>query len=330
MGHEIGINDGMAYTGDKPWHGLGNEVDPNTGIDEWKKQSGLIWMVKERPAFFSDEDGTFVNVPDRKVLVRSDTADVLSMVSDRYNVVQPGEVLEFYRDLAEKNELRIETAGSLKGGRRVWALAKTMNDPLVVMGQDRVDDYVLLATSYDGLMATAASRTSVRVVCWNTLSAAIGIDGSRADIRLPHNALFNPDAIKADLRLTDPESWKQFGENVTALAKRKVTQEEAVKFVIDVLYGNRIDEQTGELEVDIESSGAQKRIAQIINVYENGVGQNTRSANGTAWGLVNAITRFQDHERQTQETGNRLDSAWFGPGRSMKQRGWDVAMELVA
>ncbi|MCP4933714.1 MAG: DUF932 domain-containing protein, partial [bacterium] len=273
MGHMIENNDGVAYTGQKPWHGLGNEVDPTTSIDEWKKQSGLIWAVEEYPALYANGGGDLVAVDGRKVLVRDDDNTTLSIVSDNYNVVQPGEVLEFYRDLAEKQDLRIETAGSLMGGKKVWALAKTLNDPLRIMGQDQVDDYVLLATSYDAMMSTVATRTSVRVVCWNTLSWAVGENGQYADVRLPHNAHFNPSAIQAQLGLTDPQSWTEFGENVTELAKRKVTHQEAVDFFVQMLYGDKIDEETGIIEINLANKAIQKRIGSVMDIYESGVGQ---------------------------------------------------------
>lgn len=93
------------------------------------------------------------------------------MVSQRYKVVQPREVLEFYRDLSEVAGFELETAGVLKAGRRFWALART-GKSTALKGNDTVHGYLLLATSCDGTLATMAIPTSVRVVCNNTLAVA--------------------------------------------------------------------------------------------------------------------------------------------------------------
>src|SRR3546814_20756798 len=111
--------------------------------------------------------------PEQKVLYRSDTKAPLAVVSKRFQVVQPGEILEFYRDLTEVGGFELETAGVLRGGRKFWALART-GQSVSLKGRDRVDGYLLLATACDGTLATTAQFTSVRVVCNNTLSIALG------------------------------------------------------------------------------------------------------------------------------------------------------------
>src|SRR3546814_12556175 len=111
--------------------------------------------------------------PEQKVLYRSDTKAPLAVVSKRFQVVQPGEILEFYRDLTEVGGFELETAGVLREGRKFWALART-GQSVSLKGRDRVDGYLLLATACDGTLATTAQFTSVRVVCKNTLSIALG------------------------------------------------------------------------------------------------------------------------------------------------------------
>ncbi|MFX9212966.1 DUF932 domain-containing protein, partial [Acinetobacter baumannii] len=68
--------------------------------------------------------GNIMSYPENKVLFRSDTQAPLSVVSQRYQVVQPQEILEFYRDLTEVSGFELETAGVLKGGKKFWALAR--------------------------------------------------------------------------------------------------------------------------------------------------------------------------------------------------------------
>jgi phage/plasmid-like protein (TIGR03299 family) len=95
------------------------------------------------------------------------------VVSDGYRVVQPAEVMDFFRELVEIGGFELETAGALSDGRRVWALA-SVGDAAPVVSNDLVKPYLLLGTSYDGTMATVAKFTAIRVVCNNTITAAVG------------------------------------------------------------------------------------------------------------------------------------------------------------
>jgi len=123
----------MAYVGETPWHGLGNELTPQQPIEIWAEQSGMSFQILETPVRFMAESagplGSIKTFADQKVLYRSDTQDALSVVSNRYQVVQPSEVLEFYRDLTQIAGYELETAGVLKGGKKFWALARTGQSP---------------------------------------------------------------------------------------------------------------------------------------------------------------------------------------------------------
>jgi phage/plasmid-like protein (TIGR03299 family) len=126
MAHHV---DKMAYVGQTPWHGLGNQLSSNQPIEVWEQQAGMNWAIKEAPVQFMDTvdetQSRLITYPQSKVLYRSDTQVPLSVVSQRYQVVQPREILEFYRDLTEVSGFQLETAGVLKGGKKIWALART-------------------------------------------------------------------------------------------------------------------------------------------------------------------------------------------------------------
>jgi len=157
----------MAYIGKVPWHGLGNAMQDGMDVDQWRVEAGLDWAVNRSSVKYAGDDGVTYEIPDQHVLYRDDTKANFGVVSDRYKIVQPAEVIEFYRDLTETYGFEMETAGSLDGGKRIWALART-GKSMRVKGQDQVDGYLLLATSYDRSIATRAAFTSVRVVCNNT------------------------------------------------------------------------------------------------------------------------------------------------------------------
>ena len=178
----------MAYVGETPWHSLGTQLPARQPIDVWAENAGMNWLILEAPVqyrpFAGQGEAPLQTVDEQKVLYRSDTQAALSVVGGRYKIVQPREVLEFYRDLADAGGYELETAGVLKGGRKLWALARTGHSAQLV-GRDTVDGYLLLATSCDGTLATVAMPTSVRVVCNNTLSVAL--KGAVQCVRVPHS-----------------------------------------------------------------------------------------------------------------------------------------------
>ena len=163
----------MAYVGQKPWHGVGNKLARHQPIDVWKQQAGMDWQIEESEVRYvtgSHNIGTINAFPQNKVLYRSDTKKPLAVVSKRFQVVQPGEILEFYRDLTATNGLELETAGVLREGRKFWALART-GQSATLRGRDRVNGYLLLATACDGTLATTAQFTlvgfyPVSTDCW--------------------------------------------------------------------------------------------------------------------------------------------------------------------
>ena len=315
----------MAYAGATPWHGLGNHLTPKQPIEVWQQEAGMDWKIQDSPVHFkSDTVGTLGSIhsfPEQKVLYRSDTKTPLSVVSNRYQVVQPREVLEFYRDLTEISGYELETAGVLKGGRKFWALARTGQET-ALKGNDQVNGYLLLATSCDGTMATSATPTTVRVVCNNTLT--ISLNGATRAIKVPHNTRFDSQAVKKQLGIALSQ-WDEFMDRMHALAERKVQWNEAMSFFMEVLWGTSAHDPIPNVLPN------KRAMEKIQSLYEGkGRGSDMASARGTAWGLLNAVTEYVVHERRARSSEYRMDSAWFGQGAVIKQKALDAALQLVA
>ncbi len=119
MAHLI---ESMAYVGDTPWHGLGSELSPKQPLEVWARETGMDWCIESSDVSYmaNNNKGQSLIMPfdSNKVLYRSDNLEALSVVSQRYQEVQPSEILEFYRDLTEHADFELETAGVLKGGRK--------------------------------------------------------------------------------------------------------------------------------------------------------------------------------------------------------------------
>jgi phage/plasmid-like protein (TIGR03299 family) len=331
MSHEIytlNMKDSMAYVGNTPWHGLGQKLEVGESIETWLEEAGLNWhvdreMVKFTIPGYRDNEVGF-SVDNRYVLYRDDNFEPLAIVSDKFKVVQPEEIVRFFSDLVERFGFTLETAGSLDNGKRVWALAKTGKD-FTLPGGDKVEGYLLLATAYDGSLSTTAKFTSVRVVCNNTLSLAYyrGSAGALNEVKVRHNSTFNAADVKLDLGMYD-QVWADFAEDTKKLAKTKLTQKQIVEYLVSIYHDpNNVDDDGNESWDDVPK----RTLHKILDLTLGGRGQDKESAKGTLWGAVNAVTEYIDHDAgRNQDSG--LKSAWFGNGDVIKNKAYAKAIEL--
>ena len=123
----------------------------------------------------------------------------------------------------------MHTAGSMFNGRRMWALAE-IGKSATIMGQDKINGYLLLATACDGTLANTGQFTSIRVVCNNTLE--MSINGDRY-IKLPHSKKFDADEMLTELGLGE-KAFNNFIDNAKILAERKISMDEAIEFFIEL------------------------------------------------------------------------------------------------
>ncbi|WP_180032086.1 DUF932 domain-containing protein [Acinetobacter sp. YH12245] len=343
MAHQI---EQIAYVGETPWHGLGNQLSPNQPLEVWAQQAGMDWRIESSNVSYmaQNERGQSIIMPfeEQRVLYRSDTHAPLSVVSQRYQEVQPKEILEFYRDLTEQSGFELETAGVLKGGKKFWALART-GQSTALKAKDVSNGYILLATACDGTLATTAQFTSIRVVCNNTLAIALrGQSSSAGVVKVPHSTKFDAEKVKQQLGIS-VRAWDEHMYEMKQLTQRKVSQQEA-KAYFDAVFNNstmsisdpeeniiqfyrNVAQQVQEKKPE-PNGRAMNKALEMFN--GQGRGADLSSAKDTAYGLLCSITEFVDHERRAMSTDHRLDSAWFGAGAGVKQRGLDQALALIA
>jgi len=345
MAHQI---ETMAFVGQTPWHGLGNHLSPNQPIEIWAQQAGMDWRIESSNVSYmaKNERGQNILMPyeEQRVLYRSDTHAPLSVVSQRYQEVQPKEILEFYRDLTEQSGFELETAGVLKGGRKFWALART-GQSAALKSKDVSNGYILLATACDGTLATTAQFTSVRVVCNNTLSIAIrGQTSGEEVVKVPHSTKFDADKIKQQLGISI-KTWDEHMYEMKQLSQRKVTQQEAAAY-FDAVFNNTsmsaTDQEESIIQYYLRAASMDKKsnsksepngraMTKTMEMFNGqGRGAELSSAKDTAYGLLCSITEFVDHERRAMSRDHRLNSAWFGMGANIKQRGLEQALRMVS
>lgn len=332
MAHALTINNGtaeMAYAGETPWHGLGQKLIAGAPIESWQKAAGMDWKVQRSMVrYFGERDGSSQREwKDHNVLFRSDSKAPLGLVSSKFKVVQPKETLEFFRDLVTESGFQLETAGTLFGGRRFWALASVGEKAVVLNPKDVVGSYLLLCTAVDGTLETTARFTTICVVCNNTLSAALSLSAKR-EVKVSHRSVFNAAAVKAQLGVGQG-GFIKFISEMRSLASVKVNKPSADGLTRQLLIPAKvdIDKMTGkELVLLAEKTRASKNYQSIMALFDGaGRGSQLDGRKGTAWGWVNAVTEHVDYHTRVQIADNRLNSAWFGLGDDLKTRAVELA-----
>lgn len=311
----------MAYVGETPWHGLGQALEAGADIETWKVAAGMDWRIKRgvvRYATERDGDLGLLQMPDQHVLFRSDSKQALGIVSPKYKVVQPGEVLEFFRDLTDANGYTLNTAGTLFDGRRFWALA-SIGEEACVVGEDKIGGFLLLSSSCDGTLATTARFTTVRVVCNNTLSMALQ-GAARREVTVRHSSRFDAEAAKRELGLAR-DNFGDFLKAARGLAAKKMDNTKAEEFIAGLLADTKT-----VLKEDVTTS---KQFLKIMDLFKgSAMGGTLAGAEGSAWGVVNAVTEFVDHHARAATPSNRLANAWFGRGDALKTEALERALAL--
>lgn len=337
MAHMIDTSnarENIAFVGETPWHGLGQRLSEGADLATWAREAGLEFEVQRAPVQFQRAGVEGLSqFGGRDALYRSDTGAPLGIVGTEYRTVQPSKVLGFFSDLVGQHGFRMDVAGSLAGGRRIWALA-SVGAGAEIIGQDEVRPYLLLATSYDGGMSTTAKFTAIRVVCNNTLTMSTGVSATgevskgEADktegavvscVRIPHSQDFDGEKVKVDLGIVR-SAFDRFVIEARMLAERKVDEAFVVEFLKSLLPAPK-DEAS-----KIEDGRTFRR---LMATWKGEVQSATLpEAKGTAWGLLNAITWDVDHIRGNDAT--RLGSAWFGNGDGLKSKARDLLVKVCA
>lgn len=312
--------DKMAYTGQKPWHGLGTEVKEAMTSEEALRLGIGEWTVSKQPVYFKDVKGGQVAVPRAYSVVRSDRQISLGVVGEYYQPIQPKDCFSFFDSVVQDKLAIYHTVGSLGQGEKIWALAK-LPGHIQVTNQDMVEKFILLVNSYNGRSPLMMMITPIRVVCQNTLNLALSDSVNKFSAR--HTESLGLKVEKARERLQVVNQWYKDFETLT---KTLVTKKVNTVQVENFLDGMGYDKETGKGQGIRDS---------ITRLFEGGRGNNLATVRGTGWALWNGFTEYVDHERSTKITNGfktkeeaRLNSQWFGAGRTEKSKALDLVLAL--
>lgn len=317
----------MAYVGETPWHGLGQVLKPGASIDEWLVAAGMDWDIKDAAVQFQTAEGApLTQMKHQRVLFRSDSLAPLSVVSDEYKVVQPRAVLDYFRKLVDGAGFTIDTAGTLFGGRKFWALATVGQEAAVRDPKDKVRGRLLLATSADCSLATIGKFVHERVVCANTLTMALRESGTA--VKMQHRADFDPEKMDRGLGIQVGEAFGGVMERLRKLADIKLDKAAQVKATIELYKPDCVSLTADELLKEARSKSV-RNVARLA-ITDQTIGHELDGATGTAWGWLNAVTEYIDHDNGARTADRRLQKAWFGRGDKLKTRAAEIAQDIAA
>lgn len=318
MAHNLEILDNgqasMAYAGEVPWHGLGVAVPPDLSPNQMLEAAGLDWKVETKPCY-TKIGNKQVDI-NRQALVRDSDGKILDIISNNWKPVQNETAFDFFNEFVEAGDMEMNTAGSLAGGRTVWALAKVKESFELFRGKDVVESHLLFTNPHVYGQTIFIQFTPIRVVCQNTLALSLKTKTEHM-LRLHHRHEFDPEAAKEALGLAH-NKLKDYKERASFLAKKKMKDEDIVE------YFTRIFPITGSNKREKEMS--RNATYAIEEAFENQPG--AELGRGTFWHGFNTVTFMADHILG-RSADTRLQSAWYGTNRNLKTHAMEVALEMA-
>lgn len=313
MAHELEIVNGqaqMAYVGQVPWHGLGTQVDENISSNGMLFAAGLDWNVEKQP-LFAEYGGEKV-ATGKSALLRDSDGKILDVVSDDWFPVQNSAAFDFFHDFVEAGDMQMHTAGSLRGGKIVWALAK-VSEEFEVFGGDKVESYLLFSNPHQYGKCIDIRFTPIRVVCNNTLTLSLG-QKSDMMVKLNHRHQFNAEMVKQALGVAHTK-LATYKDVATFLGSKSYTKDKATEYLTELFP------VLGKKEKEL--SRPAEKILDLVNTQPG-----AQYAEGTWWSMFNAVTYATDHVLG-QNSDTRLQSAWYGANRTRKIKALEKAVEYA-
>lgn len=323
MSHEITKTDGLVLTKQKAWHSLGIVVESAPNAREALKLAGIDWTVSGLPMFAGNQ-----RVLTHVQNVRSDNGAHLGTVGKDYSPVQNSQLAELADALSSTGEVKIESAGSFQGGRRVFFLIQSKS--IDVTPNDPVHTYLMLANGHDGSLVMRADSTDVRVVCRNTFLMALGAGSANlAKFKHTGDTIAKMDRVKALLQIHGTARLDR-ETKYKAMEAKSMTVAEVQAFFTDVyarMYDpiptaptNKSEERKRAKAVDI--IGEWTKLFDADRVRTKGA--------ASAWAAFNAVTEWVDHARPVHADTDRDYARLFSVRNNEdKALTFDRALALV-
>jgi phage/plasmid-like protein (TIGR03299 family) len=314
----------MFYAGEKPWHEQGTKVLSELTSAEAIRKAGLNWTVSTTPVLYGVPKSRVPKVmAEQFVTRRDDTGDGLGIVGNRYKVLQNKDAFSFFDAVVGQKAAMYHTAGALGLGERIWILAKLPGD-IIVKGVDKVEKFLLLTNSHDGKTTVTVKMTPIRVVCQNTLNAALN-DGEQAS-KLRHTSRIGQKVkdVRETIGLVN-KMYENLSEKFNFLAN-KPCGVKAFEGLVDFLELGPKD------DAKLEDGKRYQIVDDLLARFEKGKGNDQEGIKGTWWTAYNAIAEYTDYSplfSRARTADERTRSLLFGQGNLLKERALVRSLEMA-
>lgn len=283
------------------WHGMGEvHADYPQDWKEAREWAGLTWEPEAWPVYGREHGSTgdYVEMPDYRRIVRNDTGATLAVRTDGYEVIDHNAMGEIVEALLEVPNVKYETAGSIHGGKKVWALAY-LDEPITIPGDNSITlPYLALTNHHDGTGGCKATSTTVKVVCANTFAAAES-EGERNStlFTFRHSAKWRDRIEEARKTIKGVrDDLARYAETAEQLLQVRVTPEQKELFITQFIPAPPETLISDRVMTNVEQARQVVRTI-LASPTSDGIGD-------SAWGLVQAAGEYLDHYRtyRTQDS----------------------------
>lgn len=316
MAHNLDFSKGKAAFisfAAPAWHNLGKVFTDAISTEQALREAGLDYQVLKLPNIHILPNGQEIISDNSFFTCRTDTNAILGDKFGKvYEVLQNVEALNLVDEILQSGTASIETAGAIDGGKKVFICLK-INKDIIVGGNDIVNQYILFATSHDGSLAHTVLPTNVRVVCNNTLTAAL--NKSIGAVKIRHTTAAD-DRLREAAKVLNliQTNTEVNAENYNRMKEIEISKQQMFDYFGNIFLNA---EQIAKLQAgDKEAVKTEKKnqLAEVYNFYERGTGQEiAKGANGSfnMWAAYNAVTGYITR-RKYSSADDRANSMLFG------------------
>jgi len=322
MAHNLNFNEQTGQHSffsvqQKAWHGLGKIIQDYPSSAEAIRYAGLDYEVSKEDIYTIcyNSDGQRMDFTKRIkshfATMRKDTGDVLGVVGKDYQIVQNRDAFSFFDSIVGGDGIQYETAGALGNGERIFITAK-LPDYIKVGREDLIEQYLFLTTSHDGFGSITAAFTPVRIVCANTLHAALRSHSNAIKIRHTVNAKERLDQAHRVMGISNKLST-ELETIFNHWATVRITDPEVRKLIQLAMVPNKEVLQNLNAGKDDDLSTCFKNMVDSVYHYAmNNPAQWLKTTEGTVFGAYNAVTGYFQHVRGYKDQEAKVKSLFFG------------------
>ncbi len=333
MAHNINFNEKTGQhsffsVNEKAWHGLGQIVAGYPTSKEALQLAGLDYQVVKAPNIHRLPDGSEIISENSFFTYRHDNGAVLGdKLGAEYNVVQNADAFSFFDAIVGGDGIQYETAGVLGKGEKIFITAK-LPDYIKVGHDDYIEKYLFLTTSHDGSGSITAAFTPVRIVCQNTLNAALHNCSNVVKIRHTKGAEENLKEAHRVMGIANKLSV-QLEDIFNHWTKVRITDKEVMQLVQQAMCPSK--EVFTALKEGREVSTVFRNICDNTFHYAmSSPTQQTETTKGTLFGAFNAITGYFQNVKEYKDDDAKVKSVLLGgTGQLRMQAAFNLCQQVA-